>query len=418
MKAVIIAVGDELISGRTVDTNSAYLADRLARLGIETLEHATVGDDVDAIAAAIARAAGLARVVIITGGLGPTADDLTRWGLAKVMSAELRLDEACLAEIERFFQKRGRTMVPANEVQAMLPVGSEALANRTGTAPGIAAEVDGVKIYVTPGVPHEMRSMFDHVIAPRLTGGGRVILHHVVHTFGIGESDISQLIGDLMADRSGETTVGTTVKAGMVSVRITVRAASAAGAQSDLAAMVAELRGRLASLVVGEGEGEDAMAQAVGRLLGRAGQTLATAESCTGGQVGAMITAVSGASAYYLGGIVSYANAVKSAHLDVDPALLAAEGAVSAPVARAMADGCRLRLSSTWALALTGIAGPTGGSDEKPVGTVYIALAGPCGTEVHRHVLPGDRRVIRRRASLAALNALRIALLAQADSPH
>ena len=418
MKAVIIAVGDELVSGRTVDTNSAYMADRLARLGIETLEHATVGDNVDAIADAIARGAGRADVVLISGGLGPTADDLTRHGIAKVMGAELRLDEASLAEIERFFQKRGRKMVPANQIQAMVPVGAEAMENRAGTAPGIAAEIDGAKVYVTPGVPHEMRWMFENVIAPRLTGGGRVILHHVVHTFGMGESDISQLIGDLMADRSADTTVGTTVKAGMVSARITVRAEGRERAEADLAAMVAELRRRLGTLVVGEGEGEDAMAEAVGDLLRRAGQTLATAESCTGGQVGGMITAVSGASDYYLGGIVSYANAVKSAHLGVAPALLAAEGAVSEPVARAMADGCRLRLGSTWALALTGIAGPTGGSDEKPVGTVYIALAGPGGTDVQRHVLPGDRRIIRRRAALAALNTLRMALLAQADVSH
>ena len=409
MKAVVIAVGNELIFGQTVDTNSAWLADQLARRGLETVRHVAVGDSTEAIAEAIRHAAARADVVLVSGGLGPTADDLTRQGLAQALGVELQLNEACLAELEAWFSGHGRQMIPANRIQAMFPAGAEPLPNRYGTAPGIAASIGGAQVFVMPGVPHEMRGMYHGVIAPRLGSGDQVILHHVVHTFGTGESDISHRIGDLMADRSGPVMLGTTVQAGMVSIRITVQAAETEQARRAASETAAALRSRLGALVVGEGD--ETMPSVVGRLLGRAGQTLATAESCTGGLVGQMITAVPGASDYYLGGVISYANQAKRRDLGVADELLAAAGAVSEPVARAMAEGCRERFASDWAVALTGIAGPAGGSDDKPVGLVYIALAGPHGSRVHRHVFPGDRRIIRLRAALSALNYVRLALL-------
>ena len=211
-----------------------------------------------------------------------------------------------------------------------------------------------------------------------------------------------------MDRRGGPVTLGTTVQAGMVSARITARAADADSAAKAVEEMVAELRSRLGPLVVGEGD--QTLASVVGGALARAGHTLAAAESCTGGLVAQMVTDVPGASDYFLGGVVAYANEIKTDLLGVARELLAAEGAVSEPVARAMADGCRKRFAGDWAVALTGIAGPTGGSGEKPVGLVYIALAGPAGTEVHRHVYPGDRKIIRRRAALSALNYVRLAL--------
>ncbi len=408
MNCVILSVGDELITGKTVDTNSAWLAGCMVELGVEPLAHQTVGDDVDAVADAIVRSAGRAEAVLVSGGLGPTADDLTRQGRVKAMGgAELVLDEPSLEAIAEFFRRRGREMAAANRIQAMFPAGSTVLANAVGTAPGMAARVGASDVFVMPGVPHEMKWMFEHEVRPRLKLPRRTIRTHIVHTFGRGESDVGQMIADLMT-RGQSTTVGTTVCSGMVSVRLIIRSDSAERAQAEQERLVAELRRRLGDLVVGEGE--DTMASVVGRLLRQKGQTLATAESCTGGLLGSLLTAVPGSSEYYLGGAVSYANAAKQALLGVPAELLERHGAVSDPVAAAMAERCRRRLAADWALAVTGIAGPGGGSEDKPVGLVYTALAGPPGTTVTRHLFPGNREHIRERSAMAALNELRLAM--------
>jgi nicotinamide-nucleotide amidase len=407
MNAIILSVGEELTSGQTVDTNSAYLAERLARRGIRTIEHVTVPDDRARIAEAIRRSAGGAELVVITGGLGPTDDDLTRQGLADAMGTELVLDETCLATLEGWFRRIGRTMVAANRVQAMVPRGAEPLANRMGTAPGLAARVDGAAVYIMPGVPAEMKVMFDEVILPRLPDGAGAIALRSLHCFGAGESDVGMKIADLMR-RDANPLVGTTVAAGMVSIRVQACGADdrQALALADRAAQ--EVRRRLGPLVVGQDE--ETMASVVGALLRTRGQTLATAESCTGGLIGAMVTAVPGASDYYRGGVVAYADDAKRGLLSVPSDLLAAHGAVSEPVARAMAEGCRRRLAADWAISVTGIAGPAGGSAEKPVGLVFLGLAGADGTAVQRIVFPGTREAIRLRTSLAALNSLRLRL--------
>jgi len=407
MKAMVLAIGDELVGGRTVDTNSAYLSERLAARGIRTIAHVTVADDRSPIADAVADAARRADVVLITGGLGPTEDDLTRQGLADAMGVELVLNETCLAEIEAFFRQRGREMAPTNRIQAMLPAGTEPLDNRLGTAPGIAATLGAAAVFVMPGVPHEMREMFLAQIVPRLPDGTGAIVQHVVHTYGRGESDVGAVIRDLMR-RDANPTVGTTVAGGLVSVRVTARAESPDRADEIARGTVAEVRRRLGDGVVGEDD--ETIASVVGAMLRQRGQTLATAESCTGGLIGEQITDVPGASDYFLGGAVCYANDVKRDVLGVDEGLLAAHGAVSEPVAEAMATGCRERFGSDWAIATTGIAGPTGGTESKPVGLVYLSLAGPDGTEVHRHVFSGTRQFIRRQAALAGLNYLRLAL--------
>ncbi len=408
INSIIVSIGNELTSGQTIDTNSAYLAGQLDMLGIDTLSHVTVGDDRAVTARAITAAAAEAELVLVTGGLGPTADDITRHALADAMGgAELIEDVASLAELEDFFRRRGRTMVDANRIQVMLPAGSRAIPNVCGTAPGIAATIGGAMVYVMPGVPHEMRRMFAERIAPELPAGQGVVVRRILHTFGTGESDVGERIADLMA-RDANPLVGTTVAAGLVSVRIAGRAASAAEAERLAGATIAEVSARLGDWVVGEGE--QAMPAAVGMLLRQRHQTLATAESCTGGLIGEMVTDVSGSSDYYLGGVISYANSVKRDLLGVGDDILAANGAVSEPVARAMADRCRDKFRADWAVSVTGIAGPTGGSDEKPVGLAYTALAGPDRTEVHRHVLPGDRPTIRQRAAMTALNHLRLRL--------
>jgi nicotinamide-nucleotide amidase len=411
MQAVIIAVGDELTDGATVDTNSGYLSARLVECGIATRRHVTVGDDAAAIAEAIGGAAGQARLVIVTGGLGPTADDLTRQGLAAAMGAALVEDPRQAERIAAFFAARGRPMKPSNRAQALLPAGAQAIDNDCGTAPGIAARLGEAEVFVLPGPPQEMREMFETKVLPRLPAAG-AIAKRIVHTFGVGESDVGEAIADLMG-RGRNPTVGTTVSAGVISVRITAAGPTKQAAEAAADETAAEVRRRLGELVFA---GDDqTMPQVVGEALQAAGETLAAAESCTGGMLGEMITEVPGASGYFLGGVVAYADRAKTELLGVPAGLIAAHGAVSGPVAEALAEGARRRFGADWGLGVTGIAGPAGGSAEKPVGLVYIAVAGRGGAAVHRHVFPGDREVIRRRAALAALNHLRLALVAAGE---
>ncbi|MCJ7544854.1 MAG: competence/damage-inducible protein A [Phycisphaerae bacterium] len=409
MKAIILSIGDELVSGQALDTNSADLARRLGELGVAAVEHRTVGDDRRAIAAALTAAAAAADVVLVTGGLGPTADDLTRQALADAMGAELVLDRERLAESEAVFRGRGRTMQPANRIQAMVPAGATSMPNPLGTAPGIAARLGRADVYVLPGVPHEMQRMFDECIAPRLVGQGAVV-HRRVHCFGKGESDIAAGIAELM-ERGRNPAVGTTASAGMITVRVAARGASRQEAQDLAERTVAEVRRRLGNLAVGLDE--QTMPAAVGHLLRQAEATLATAESCTGGLIGELITSVAGSSDYYLGGVVAYGNDAKCDLLAVPEGLIRQHGAVSESVAAAMAEGCRKRFGADWAVSVTGIAGPSGGSEDKPVGLVYIGLAGAAGTQVHRHILPVTRDIVRLRAALTALDHLRLALMGQ-----
>lgn len=408
-RAIILAIGSELLSGLSVDTNSAYLSRQLGQRGVETIAHRTVGDDQAVIAAAIGEAASRADWVLVSGGLGPTPDDLTRQALAEAMGAELRLDEASLAHIEAFFRKRNRTMVEGNRIQAMIPAGAKAIENTCGTAPGISAQLGPARIFVMPGVPSEMKTMFQRDVLPHLPAGGGVILQETIRCFGTGESDLADTIRDLM-HRGGPLEVGTTVASGLISVRITSRGETPDVAQAAVEEITREITDRLGTLVLGVGE--DALMEAVvGQWLDERGQTLATAESCTGGMVGEMLTTISGASSYYLGGMITYSNQAKQTQLGVPDDLLTEHGAVSEPVAAAMAEGVRERFGSDWGIGITGIAGPTGGSGDKPVGLVFVALAGPGGTQVQRNVFPGDRAMVRRRAALTALNMLRLALL-------
>lgn len=408
MNAVLIAVGDELLSGKTLDTNSAYLADRLLRLGIRTDAHWTVGDRADLISRAICDAAELADVVLVTGGLGPTPDDLTRQALADAMGVELVLDKDSLRRIEAFFRKRNYPMAPTNRVQAMLPAGAEPLPNPVGTAPGMAAAVGEAVVFVMPGVPAEMERMFAEQVAPRLPRPSEAMAHRTLRLYGIGESSLAHELGDLLT-RDKPVVVGTTASAGLVSIHLTAHAADADAADARVAERCQMLRDRLGTRVIGTGD--DTMSSVVGQLLRSSGRTLATAESCTGGYIGRMLTSVSGSSDYYLGGFVTYANRLKVALLGVPAGMLAEHGAVSEPVARAMAEGCRERLAADYALAATGIAGPTGGTKAKPVGLVFIALAGPDGTQVEKQIFTGHRDRIRQRAALAALDCLRLALV-------
>lgn len=410
MNAIILSIGDELVLGQTVDTNAAWLSQKLTTRGISTRLHVTVADDRRAIAQAIVEAAAQADLIIATGGLGPTDDDLTRQALADAMGVELVLDESAVAGIQSFFTKLGRPMPERNKVQALCPVGATLLDNPAGTAPGICAKIGRAMLYSVPGVPREMMVLWTRHIEPRLPiDSGRVILTAKINTFGKGESDVAQLLGELM-DRQRNPLVGTTVSQGIVAARIRSEAADQPTAQRALAQIIEQVESRLGSIAFGHDE--STLADAVGALLKQRGATLATAESCTGGLIGKMLTDQPGASDFYYGGWITYANEAKIAGLGVNRSMLDEHGAVSEAVARAMATGALARSGADLAISVTGVAGPDGGTPSKPVGTVCFGLAERGGQVISRRsVLPGDREHVRLRAANFALNMVRLALL-------
>ncbi len=409
--AWIVSIGTELALGQTVDTNSAWLAHRLRALGIRPTRHATVADEEPDIVAVLRQAADAADLVLVTGGLGPTADDLTRHALAAVAGVPLEEHAPSLAHLHAFFGARGRMMPPANAVQALIPRGARALPNAVGTAPGIAIRLGRTPCYALPGVPLEMYAMFTGSVEPELRAAtaGAVLLCRKLNTFGLGESELGALIADLMA-RGRNPEVGTTAGYGVVGVRINAAGPDETTARRMLDQAEAELRARLGEIVFGVDD--ETLAVVVGRRLAALGRTVSTAESCTGGMIAAALTDIPGSSAYFRGGVVAYANEAKTAVLAVPAERIARHGAVSAPVAEAMAAGVAARLGTDYALAVTGIAGPTGGTADKPVGLVFIGLRTPRETTVREFRFGHDapRDVIRQRATHAALNMLRLAM--------
>ncbi|MEM9296323.1 MAG: competence/damage-inducible protein A [Planctomycetota bacterium] len=419
--AVILAIGDELALGQSVDTNSAWLSARLSEVGLMTRRHETVADDQDAIARAISRASqgpDAAPLVLVTGGLGPTADDLTREALAQAMGVDLEEDPAAWRDIQAFFEERGRTAPDRNRVQALCPKGGELLENPFGTAPALRAVIGQATLFCLPGVPREMKGLYVQTVGPAVHerfAGGAALATAIVHSFGMGESDVAERLGDLMR-RDRNPTVGTTVSKGVCSVRIRARADSPGQAQQLLEQDAQHVRELLGPAVFGQDT--DSLAGSTIEALKAAGLAAATAESCTGGLVGAALTDTPGASSAYLGGWVTYHNHLKHQQLGVPQDLLDTHGAVSAPVAVAMAKGALERASADLAVSVTGVAGPDGGTDDKPVGMVFFALAdaanGACEAFVTR--LPGDRAAVRRRASLLALQLLRLRALGEPAS--
>lgn len=421
MKAEIVAIGSELISGQRLDTNSRWLGRGLTAIGIPVRFHTTLGDDLDENIDAFRVAARRADLVLMTGGLGPTQDDLTREALAAVAGVPLVEDLGSLAAIEAMFARRGRAMSPRNRVQALFPEGAEPIPNRVGTAPGIWMRLDRAAVACLPGVPSEMRIMFDEQVIPRLRRegmAGRAFVHRRINLFGRGESDIEADALDLTA-RGRVPEVGITAHDATISFLIGAEGATEDEARRALEPTVALIRERFSTLIVGE-EGQD-VAEALVERLARSGATLATAESCTGGLIAHRLTAIAGVSANYPGGVVSYADEAKVELLGVDRAVLKEEGAVSPEVAEAMAIGVRRRLGADLGLSVTGIAGPGGGGPEKPVGLVYLGLATAGGVASRRLDLGPEqpRDVIQSRSAKHAMNWARRHLLerAPADPP-
>lgn len=415
--AAILSIGDELILGQALDTNAQWLSARLLDLGVRTVEHRTVADDLPALRAALEELAGRVDLLLTTGGLGPTSDDQTREALAQAAGEQLVEDAPSLEQIARWFRHTGRPMPERNRVQALRPASARCLMNHHGTAPGLAMRLArggrACDVFCLPGPPHEMRAMFERDAAPRVHAPpGRVVVTRVLHTFGMGESDAAQALGELMA-RDRNPLVGTTASDGVVSCRIRYEGdAPREEAQRLVDADAERVRTLLGDVVFGEGD--DTLASVALDLLRKRGESLATAESCTGGMLGAALTAVPGASDVYAGGWITYANEMKSREVGVDPALIERRGAVSEPVARAMALGAlEAPLGPRpvdHAVSITGVAGP-GGRRDKPAGMVWIALAArrereAPGVEARLFRFPGDRRTVRVRTTQTALALL------------
>lgn len=401
LKAEILTIGDELVSGETVDTNSSWLDEALASRGWTVTRHTTVPDDVDAIAGAFDECAQRADLVISSGGLGPTRDDLTLEALSVALGCDLRRDEATIASMRVKFEAIGREMAPNNERQAMVPELGEVIENPVGTAPGFKARLHDADVYLLPGVPRELRFLIDNVLTG-LCRGGATIARRTLKVVGVGESRLEHSVRAVIKEHSAHVRFG--FRALGVENHIKL-AAEGDGRVAALDAAQAALQVVLGPSLYGADDDEHAAV--VGAQLAAAGQTVALAESCTGGLAAKLLTDVAGSSSYVLGGVVAYANEVKVKLLGVDPETLAAQGAVSAQVAEQMAAGARDRLGATWGLSCTGIAGPDGGSADKPIGLVHLGIAGPDGVESREVRLPGDRPRIRMSAATIMLDMLR-----------
>jgi nicotinamide-nucleotide amidase len=412
MKAEIIAVGTELVSGQSLDTNSQWLSRALGGVGIEVRFHSAVGDDLAENIEVFRAATERADLILVSGGLGPTQDDLTREALAAVAGVPLVEDAGSLETIRAMFARRNREMSERNRVQALFPEGAEPLPNAIGTAPGIGLQVGRAWVACLPGVPNEMKRMYEDQVLPRLISrklATRKIVHRKINLFGKGESDIEAMALDLTA-RGRKPEVGITASDGTISFRISSEAPTEDEARLLIEPTAAIIHERFGDLIVGEGT-EDVV-DAVVRELARTGRTIATAESCTGGLVARMLTSIPGVSAFYPGGVVTYSNQAKTEILGVPAALIEEHGAVSHEVAEAMARLVRVKFGTDLGIAVTGVAGPTSDSPDHPVGLVYLGLALPHKNQTRKLELGPEqpRDVIQSRAAKQALNWARISL--------
>lgn len=407
MRAAILAVGSELLGTERLDTNSLRLTEALERYGVELAEKRVVGDDEGRIAAAVRELLDRVDLLLVSGGLGPTADDRTREAVGAALGRRLERQPSIVEEIRRRFAAMGREMPGVNARQADVIEGAVALANPAGTAPGQSVEVAGKTLFLLPGVPGELTGLVDSALLPWLAARSTAlpVRRRTLRVACLPESEVEERIAPLY-ERWGSDGIALLPAPGDIELRLSVP-----GDEPDRLEAMEELARECLGRAV-YGREDERLEEVVGRLLEARGLRLGTAESCTGGLVGERVTRVPGASAWYLGSIVAYADEVKERVLGVPGDLLRRHGAVSQEVALAMARGCRERLGCDWAVSVTGIAGPGGGSEAKPVGTVHLAVAGPGGRE--RPILarfPGGRRIVRRLAGQWALDLLRKELL-------
>ena len=413
MTAAVLSIGTELTRGELINSNAAWLGGELTELGFLVVEHVSVDDDAERIAMTVQRLAKIAKVVVATGGLGPTSDDLTTAAVAGALGVALRRDEASLERIRRRYQAVAREMPVANEKQADFPDGAEILPNPVGTAPAFGVQIGDAHCFFLPGVPNEMRHIFAESIRSRIAAKAVRTTHQVhLRTFGLTESKVGELLQGIEADEPG-VVLGYRAHFPEIEVKVLARADSESEAATHAERVANEVRRRLGDAVYGDRD--DTFPASVGRKLRDRGLTLAVAESCTGGLIGTMVTSVPGSSEYLLFDAVTYSNASKEKMLGVSNEVLRAHGAVSGEAATAMAEGALRLAGSDIAVAVTGIAGPGGGSDEKPVGTVWFSVARQGEANFTRmHRFSGDRERIR---TLAAYVALRLVACAATGRP-
>lgn len=415
--ATILSIGDELLIGQTVNTNASWIGEQLSLIGVRPVRVLAIGDERATILAELAAAT--TDAVLITGGLGPTKDDITKHTLCDFFGTGLVRRPDVEARIKDLFVRIGRDpadILEVNLAQADLPEHCTVIANHRGTASGMWFERDGRVFVSMPGVPYEMKGMMEADVLPRLRSrfDPPSIVHRTVLTTGLGESHLAERIADWENGLAAEAIkLAYLPSPGLVKLRLSTYAGSDADAtKARVDRKVEELRTLIPGLIYGEGE--EQLSFAVGRLLKEQGATLSLAESCTGGFISHLITSVPGSSAYYTGGVVSYANAVKMEELGIPSDMLELNGAVSRPVVEKMATGVREALRTDWSIAVSGVAGPDGGTTEKPVGTVWMAVSGPDGVHAVLGKFPGTRDLVIERSAHAALDLLRRALLRRA----
>ncbi|HEY0370387.1 MAG TPA: CinA family nicotinamide mononucleotide deamidase-related protein [Thermoanaerobaculia bacterium] len=403
-QAAIIAIGSEMLGPTRVDTNSLKITAALETYGIPVARKSVVGDQLGDLVAEIRYATARAHLLIITGGLGPTDDDRTRDALAEALGLTMEIDESIVAWIEKRFAERGWTMPEVNRRQANVFVGQTTLRNQRGTAPGFHIENNGKHVWVFPGVPHELEWMLATYFTPWLaeTTGGRPRIRRVLKIAGMTESAVEEKLKPYYDQHPGEL-LTILASGGQIEIHL------ASDDSSFIESRETELRELFGVRLFGADA--DTLESAVGALLLARGETVSTAESCTGGLLGSRITDVPGSSAWFLGGAICYTSTAKTDLAGVDPALIRENGEVSEPVALALARGARSRFNTTWGVGITGIAGPTGGTPEKPVGTVHIAVAGPNGEHHRKLFWPAPRTMVKWFSTQAALDLLRRTML-------
>lgn len=407
MQAEIIAIGDEILIGQTVDTNSSFIAAQLNLNGISVFQKRVIADDADAIKSALDSISPKTKLVFMTGGLGPTKDDITKKTLLEYFGGEMVFHDHIYAHIENLFASFGRVPSETNRGQALLPSSCEPVLNSVGTAPGMRFEKDGVYYFSTPGVPYETEHLIESKIVPwiaeNLVKG--TVVHKTILTQGVPESELADMLSDFEDHLPEGVKLAYLPSPGMVKLRLTSYSGTEEEARSRVEQLAGEMTGIIGPVVFGHEA--QTLEEVIGIRLREMGATLATAESCTGGYLSHLITSVAGSSDYFMGGVVSYANQSKEHLLGVESEALRNHGAVSKEVVMQMARGAQLKFGTTYALATSGVAGPGGGSEEKPVGTVWIATATPDGVKAKKFNFGNSRQRNIRKAALMALDLLR-----------
>jgi nicotinamide-nucleotide amidase len=413
MKAEIITIGDEILIGQTIDTNSAWIGSELSRLGFDVFRKIAVHDDKNSILDELSEISGKADLVIITGGLGPTSDDITKPVLCEFFNSRLVVNCEVLEMIGEMVKRRGFTMNDNNRKQAEVPDSCKVLKNSAGTAPGMWFEKDGTIYISIPGVPHEMKHIMNEHVIPALRSRftSQIIIHRNIMTYGVPEAMLAELLTGFESELPPEIKLAYLPSLGIIKLRLTAKGKNFAHLENLIEAEIKKLYEIIPDLIFGENE--VTFESEIGKLLAQRGETISTAESCTGGRIACMLTSVAGSSRYFKGSVIAYDNRIKTDILGVTPSLIADYGAVSREVVEKMAEGARSLLKTDYSVAVSGIAGPDGGTGSKPVGTLWLAVTSEKGTISERHQYGNDRITNIDRFAIAALNLVRKQIISQ-----